>query len=128
MKKSIVMSLAAVAALGSALANAQTPAEGVPSDIPGLQAVESDSFTRSSKNDDSVKFQFDPNAAGIPAAAPAPAAGAAVEAAPAGSAAPIAPVDTTPVQVDAPPALPAEGSMVPAAPAEGGINVAPAAQ
>lgn len=120
------MSLAAVAALGSALANAQTPAEGVPSDIPGLQAVENDSITRSSKNDDSVKFQFDPNAAGIPAAAPA--AGAAVEAAPAGSDAPIAPVDTTPVQVDAPPALPAEGAMVPAAPAEGGINVAPAAQ
>ncbi|EGZ44768.1 flagellar hook-length control protein FliK [Neisseria wadsworthii] len=124
MKKSIVMSLAAVAALGSALANAQTPAEGAPSDIPGLQAVENDGVARSSKNDDSVKFQFEPGAAAIPAA-PAE-AGAAVPA-PA-DAAPIAPVEAEPVQVDAPPALPAEGAMVPAAPADGGINVAPAAQ
>lgn len=131
MKKTIVMSLVAVAALSSGLASARTtfgepvvPENQRSSEIPGLQPVEHVGVKKAPKSDDSVKFAYNPEAAAIPAAAPADAGAAVPPAAPAvdgtGAAMPAAPAVDGAAPVGAEPAssAPVEGTVMPAAPAQ----------
>lgn len=126
MKKSVLMTLASVAILGSTVASAEPPAaESAPTDIPGLQATQPDNMPRSSKSDDSVKFEFHPENAGIPATSEGntPQNGAMPDN---GSAVP--PAGAMPDNGAAvPPAAPVIDGTAPAAPVDGGgLDAAPA--